>query len=106
MPGATARSTGDAEGRPDDPGRERRLAWATLLRRTWDLEVLACPRCGERMELIATIEDERTARKILEHLGLPARPPPRPGPWRSGQQHLSLDDAPGPLDGVDILQID
>src|SRR5260370_16414446 len=45
----------------DDPGRQRRLAWAALMRRTWDLDVLACPRCGERLELIAVIEDERTA---------------------------------------------
>jgi hypothetical protein len=29
------------------------------------------------MDLIATIEDERTSRKILEHMGLPARAPPR-----------------------------
>jgi hypothetical protein len=50
-----------------------------------DFDVLACPRCGGRMSLIATIDDPRTICKILGHLGLPtevpqphsSRPPPR-----------------------------
>jgi len=58
------------------------------------------------MELIATIEDERTARKILEHLGLPPRPPPRGRPWRPGPQQLALDDDAGCFDGVDPLPVD
>ncbi len=76
------------------------------MRRTWNLDVLACARCGERMELIATIDDERTARKILEHLGLPQRAPPRGRPWRPGQQQLALDDDAGRFDGVDLLPVD
>ena len=92
---------------PDDPKGQRRLAWATLMRRTWNLDVLACPRCGERMELIATIEDERTARKILEHLGLPARAPPRGRPWRPGLKQLAFDDDDaGRFDGIDSFPID
>jgi hypothetical protein len=71
---------------PDDPKRQRRLAWATLMSRTWNLGVLACSRCGERMELIATIEDPQVAAKILDHLGLPSRAPPRGRAWRPGQQ--------------------
>ena len=38
------------------------------------------------MELIAIIDDERVARKILSHLGLPVRAPPRAPPWRPKQQ--------------------
>ena len=76
------------------------------MRRTFDLDVLACARCGGRMALIATIEDERTARKILEHLGLPARAPPRARPGRPGQQQLALDQDAGRFDGVDCLTID
>jgi hypothetical protein len=46
---------------------------------SFDLDVLACPRCGGRMSLIATIDDPRIIRKILGHLGLPTEvPQPRP----------------------------
>ncbi|HLK09794.1 MAG TPA: transposase [Candidatus Binatia bacterium] len=62
-------------------------AWADLMCRVFDLDVLACPRCGARMSVIATIEAGAILRTILDHLGLPteppsplpARPPPLPG---------------------------
>jgi hypothetical protein len=54
------------------------------MRRAFDVDVLACPRCGGRMRLIATIEDPRIIREILAHLGLPTEVPharpPRPPP--------------------------
>jgi hypothetical protein len=68
-------------------GVERRhWRWADLMRRAFEMDVLACPRCGGRMVLIATIEDPAVVRRILTHLGLPtempearpARPPPLP----------------------------
>jgi hypothetical protein len=43
-----------------------------LLQRVFAVDVLACPNCGGRMRLIATIEDPRVVRRILAHLGLPA----------------------------------
>ena len=49
--------------------------------RTWGLDVLDCPRCHGRMELIACTPDPLVAHKILTHLGLPTRAPPRPPPW-------------------------
>ena len=57
------------------------------MRRVFDVDVLACPRCGGRMSVIATIEAGAVLRTILDHLGLPtepprplpARPPPLPG---------------------------
>ncbi len=76
------------------------------MRRTWDLDLLACPGCGERMALIATIVDERTARAIVEHLGLPATAPPRGRPWRPGQPSLAVDDPVGLFDRVDSLATD
>jgi hypothetical protein len=58
------------------------------------------------MRLIAFIDDERVARRILEHLGLPARAPPR-GRRRAPQQVLPLDFASVDFDGVDPpLQLD
>jgi hypothetical protein len=47
----------------------------------------------------AFVDDERVARKILEHLGLPARAPPR-GQGHRGQQLLPLGDATADLDGI------
>jgi hypothetical protein len=48
----------------------RYRSWAELMRRAFDTDVLACPRCGGRMVLIATIEDPAVIRRILTHLGL------------------------------------
>jgi hypothetical protein len=53
------------------------------------------------MRLIALIEDEHTARRILDHLGLPSRAPPRRPRWRPGQQVIELAERPTDLDGID-----
>jgi len=62
---------------PDDPGRARRLAWSDLLRRVWQTDVLSCPKCGGRMRLVATVWAPEVCEKILRHLGLWSRGPPR-----------------------------
>jgi len=59
--------------------RPRYWTWALLMRRAFDLDVLRCPRCAGRMQLIATINDPAVIQRILAHLGLPgAREDPRP----------------------------
>ena len=70
------------ESRPRGPEKPRDWAWADLMRRVFDLDVLACPRCGGRMSVIATIEAGEVMRMILGHLGLPTEPP-KPLPARS-----------------------
>lgn len=50
--------------------RPRYRSWAELMRRAFDTDVLACPKCGGRMVLLATIEDPAVIRPILTHLGL------------------------------------
>ena len=55
--------------------------WAELMRRTFGLDVLACPRCGGRLRLVALIEQASVVQRILRHLGLPTEvPEPRPAP--------------------------
>ncbi|MFN8626849.1 MAG: transposase [Candidatus Binatia bacterium] len=54
--------------------RPPHYAWADLLRRTFAIDVLACPECGGRLRLLATIEEAAVVEKILRHLGLPAEP--------------------------------
>ena len=52
--------------------------WADLMRRSFGFDVLACPRCGGRLRLIALIEEAAVNQRILRHLGLPsAIPAPR-----------------------------
>jgi uncharacterized protein YbaR (Trm112 family) len=53
---------------PAESVRPRHVAWAELLRRTFALDVLACPDCGGRLRLVATIADPRVIARILAHL--------------------------------------
>jgi hypothetical protein len=80
---------------PDRPATEtqtraERETWSELMRLTFGLDVLACPRCGGRLKHVATILDARVARRILERVGKPARAPPELPPrepppfWESG----------------------
>ena len=62
---------------PNEPGRPRRLAWSDLLRRVWREDVLVCGRCGGEMRLIAVIQNPAVAERILRHVGLWQRGPPR-----------------------------
>ncbi len=58
------------------PGGSR---WADLMRRAFGFDVLACPRCGGRLRLIALIDESAVTQRILRHLGLPTEvPEPRP----------------------------
>jgi hypothetical protein len=52
------------------------VPWATLLARTFDVDVKACNRCGRRLEVRAVVTDHDTARKILDAVQASARAPP------------------------------
>ncbi len=62
-----------------------RRTWADLLERTFAVDVLRCPHCGDRRRRIALITDPFICRKLLRHIGArheplplaPARPPPQ-----------------------------
>jgi len=84
--------TGGPEDQPGSaPGprkaRARRyVEWAELIKRVFETDVLRCPKCGNKMRVIASIRDPRITKRILESLRLPAegpephpaRPPPQP----------------------------
>ena len=57
-------------------GSARRMRWAVLLQRVFEVDALRCPRCKSTMRLIAAIEAPAVAERILECLKLPARAPP------------------------------
>jgi len=54
----------------------RNYSWAQLMMRVYELDVLACPRCGGRMRVLCAINSSTAIQKILACLGLPTRPPP------------------------------
>jgi len=55
----------------------RYVDWATLMKRTWHIDVMKCPACGHRLRVLATITDLSVVRKILDHLGVRSTPLPR-----------------------------
>jgi hypothetical protein len=61
--------------------RHMRRQWAELMRRGFELDVLACPKCGGRLRLLALIMDRSAVRKLLGHANLPTEPP-EPAPLR------------------------
>jgi hypothetical protein len=49
--------------------------WATLLRRVFSVDGLACAKCGGRLRFIATVIEQPAITKILDSLGLASSPP-------------------------------
>jgi hypothetical protein len=46
-----------------------RMDWATLLRRTFEIDALACTKCNGRLRLLSAVTERCVAEKILQHLG-------------------------------------
>lgn len=82
----------EAGGEPTTTPAVRYWAWADLMRRAFDIDVLACPRCGGRLRLITTVEYPDAIRAILgalaESEGLVGRAPP-PMPALSASQAVA-----------------
>mgnify|MGYP006053071557 FL=1 len=57
--------------------RPVRLSWAKLLKRVFEIDMEHCPNCGGQLKIIAAILEQPVIEKILTHLGLQARAPPR-----------------------------
>jgi hypothetical protein len=52
-----------------------RIDWATLLRRTFDVDVLECAVCHGRLRVIAEVTDAVIVRGVLDTLGISSEPP-------------------------------
>jgi hypothetical protein len=74
-------------------GPRYRVPWAELLRKVFAVDVLDCPRCHGRLEVIAYIAEPTVARRILDHLGLDSQGPPVP---KAGGPEDASHENPGP----------
>ena len=63
--------------------KPRAWTWADLMHRAFGIDVLACPNCGGRLRLIATLHDPAVIGKILAHLSRSGQSP-GPAPPASG----------------------
>ena len=74
--GFEAPATNPAKPKKKRGCQPRNYSWAELMSRVFELDVLACPRCGGRMRILAAIDSPDAIQKILTCLGLPTRDPP------------------------------
>jgi len=58
-----------------DRKTDKRLSWCKLLARVFNIDISTCPICGQKLKVIAAINDSNTIEKILSHLDLPTTPP-------------------------------
>jgi len=88
-----------------DPGKikkkrgcqPRNYPWAELLKRVFELDVLACPRCGGRMRILVAINSSDAIQKILACLGLPTRAPTIAPPLSDTETDIHGSKAANPL---------
>lgn len=52
-----------------------RLRWPQLLQRTFEVDVLECPKCRGRLRIVEAIVEPNSARQILERLSMPVDAP-------------------------------
>ena len=64
--------------------------------------MLACPRCGGRLRLIALIEETAVIERILRHLGVPTEIP-APRPARAPPLRIGSPDQAGWDDGTSVF---
>ena len=66
-----------------------RVDWASLLRRSFSIDVLQCPKCKSRLRVLAVITEREPITRILAHVGMPTEAPPLA---RARDPSVALDD--------------
>ena len=86
-----ASSVDESEKKPNVPRDPRRLSWAELLKRVFQIEITVCPDCGGQLTFVAAILEREALEKILTHLGVPSVAP-KFHPPRAPPQSRMFDD--------------
>ncbi len=68
-------------------------SWAALMRRSFGIEVLSCPRCKGRLRFVAVLFDGAEVKRLLAHLRCFSDPLPM-HPARGPPQHEETFDFP------------
>jgi hypothetical protein len=80
----------------DASPRLNRLPWAVTLQRVFLVDVLECPKCKGRMEILAVVTKPASVRRYLEGMGLPSEAPrahaARPPPQTDGEEAVARRD--------------
>jgi hypothetical protein len=59
-----------------------RVDWVSLLRRSFEVDVLACASCGGRLRILGEVTDPAAmVRLVLDSLGMPTDAPRGVPPW-------------------------
>ena len=66
-----------------------RVDWGSLLRRSFSIDVLRCPKCESRLRVLAVITEREPITRILAHVGMPTEAPPLA---RARDPSVALDD--------------
>ena len=84
-------------GRGEGITRRASQTWAMLIKKIFEVDPLACPKCGGQMKVVAFIEPPQSdvIEKILKHCGLWQAAPPRPPPRGNGLVYAPDDDGDG-----------
>ena len=67
----------DQQCKPDsDEGqRQRRLGWAKMIQKVYEIDPLLCSFCGAEVKILSFIIESKTVKKILDCMGLPSQKP-------------------------------
>ena len=71
--------------------RRKNYTWAELIQRVFAADATACGKRGGKLRLISPIHPPVATRKILDHLGLPSRPPPLAPAARTAELDSTFD---------------
>jgi hypothetical protein len=52
-----------------------RVDWPTLLRRSFDVDVLECPSCRGRLRVLGEVIERTMVRLMLDRMGVPTNAP-------------------------------
>ncbi|MFH2001046.1 MAG: hypothetical protein ABIK28_15295 [Planctomycetota bacterium] len=74
--GATVQPPDEPWTEADEFTKKRKAAWAKRIQKIWEVNPLACPRCGGEMKVISVLIDPRVIDRILKHLRKKGRAPP------------------------------